>query len=124
MEVTTASDGMKAFELRRESDFDIIFMDIEMPVMDGIEATSKILYYEGVNQYNHVPIIALTTNATEASIAKYTRAGMDDCIEKPIDADTIYDMVNKYAVERQKELAQSEEDELIAKVLAGDFLKE
>jgi signal transduction histidine kinase/FixJ family two-component response regulator len=122
--VTTASDGMKAFELRRESDFDIIFMDIEMPVMDGIEATSKILYYEGVNQFQHVPIIALTADATVASKEKYAKAGMDDCIEKPIDADTIYNMVNKYAVERQKELAQSEEDELIAKVLAGDFLKE
>ncbi|HHD78599.1 MAG TPA: response regulator [Epsilonproteobacteria bacterium] len=123
VDVILANNGQKAFELRRENDFDIIFMDIDMPLMNGLEATSKILYYEGVNQFKHVPIIALTTDSDQNAKEKYMKAGMDDYLLKPIDAQIIYDVVQKYCVDLPKEMAQAEEDELIAKVLAGDFLK-
>ncbi len=124
IEVTVAVDGAKAFELRRENDFDIIFMDIEMPIMDGIESTSKILYYEGVNQFKHIPIIALASDADVTAKEKYLKAGMDDYIAKPIKANSIYELVQKFCIDLPKEVAQTEEDALIAKVLAGDFLKE
>jgi len=124
VDVTLAEDGKKAFELRRESDFDIVFMDMEMPVMDGLEATSKILYYEGVNQFNHVPIIALTADANSVDTENYQKAGIDDYLTKPIDANAIYTLVQKYCIDIPKEMAQTEEDALIAKVLSGDFLKE
>jgi signal transduction histidine kinase/CheY-like chemotaxis protein len=124
IEVTLVDNGQKAFELRRESDFDIIFMDIDMPLMNGLEATSKILYYEGVNQFKHVPIVALTADSDDNAKEKYLKAGMDDYHLKPIDAKQIYDSVQKYCIDLPKEMAQTEEDELIAKVLSGDFLKE
>jgi len=124
IEVSVADNGQKAFELRKENDYDIIFMDIDMPVMNGLEATSKILYYEGINQFTHVPIVALITDNNENAKEKYIKAGMDEYIQKPIDAKTVIDVIQKYCIDLPKEKAQTEEDELIAKVLSGDFLKE
>ena len=124
IEVSVADNGQKAFELRKENDYDIIFMDIDMPVMNGLEATSKILYYEGINQFTHVPIVALITDNNENAKERYIKAGMDEYIQKPIDAKTVIDVIQKYCIDLPKEKAQTEEDELIAKVLSGDFLKE
>lgn len=127
VEVTVAEDGQKAFELRRENDFNIIFMDMDMPVMDGLESTSKILYYEGVNRFDHIPIIGLVVdseNLDESLKQQYEKAGIDDFISKPIESDMIVELIQKYCIDMPRELAQTEEDELIAKVLAGDFLKE
>ena len=123
IKTSVAIDGQKAFELRRENDFDMVFMDIDMPIMDGFEATSKILYYEGINQFKHVPIIALTAD-THRELEKYLQAGMDDYLAKPIDEESIQSLVRKYCIDLPKEQAQTEEDALIAKVLSGDFLKE
>ena len=64
------------------------------------------------------------TTDSDDDVAKYTKAGMDDYISKPIDENSIYELIQKYCIDIPKEMAQSEEDELIAKVLAGDFLKE
>lgn len=125
--VTTASDGQETVELRKENEFNIIFMDMDMPVMDGVEATSKILYYEGVNRFTHVPIIGLVVDLENLDAAlkkKYQKAGIDDLISKPFDADQIVKIIQKYCVDIPKALAESEEDALIAKVLSGDFLKE
>jgi len=124
IKTSLASDGKEAFDLRRENDYSIILMDIEMPIMDGIEATSKILYYEGVNQFSHVPIIAMTADIDEHIKEKYIKVGMDDYISKPIESEVIFDLIQKYCIDLPKEIAQSEEDELIAKVLSGDFLKD
>jgi len=122
IEVTVAMDGQKAFELRREKDFNIIFMDIQMPIMDGFESTSKILYYEGVNQLKHVPIIALSADSHNDSIKE--KSGMDDFIKKPFEADKIYDTIQKYCVDIPIKIKAQEEDDFIAKVLSEDFLKE
>jgi len=121
---SVAYNGSEAFDLRRENDFSIIFMDIEMPIMDGLEATTKILYYEGINQFPHVPIIAVSPDIDENAKEKYLKGGMDDYISKPIEAEVIFALIQKYCIDLPKEIAQSEEDELIAKVLSGDFLKD
>ncbi len=123
VEVTLAEDGQKAFELRREKDFDIIFMDIELPVMNGYEATSKILYYEGVNQLKHVPIVAVSADFKNHDEEKHEHSGMDDYLEKPISADKIHEVIQKYCVELPMQMQQQEEDDFIAKVLSDDFLK-
>ena len=122
IDVTVVSNGKEAFDLYKEQEFNIIFMDVDMPIMDGLETTSKILYYEGVNQLNHVPIVALASGTVECS--KYIKAGMDACIDKQVDVDKIYTLVHEHCVEAPQKLAQTEEDALIAKVLSGDFLKE
>jgi CheY-like chemotaxis protein len=124
VDVMIAPNGRKAFEMRRENDFDIIFMDIDMPEMDGIEATKKILYYEGINQFKHVPIIALAAKASEDEKEIYIKTGMDDIAGKPFDLDKVADMIQKYCIDLPKEQEASEEDDLIAKVLSGNFLKE
>jgi len=124
IEVTLASDGKEAFALQKDNHFNIIFLDLDIPIMDGTETTSKILYHEGINQKVHTPIIALTNDIKVKEEDLCMKSGMDDCLVKPIDEDKVYKLVQKYCIELPQKHAQTEEDELIAKVLSGDFLKE
>ncbi len=81
-EVVLASDGSQALGELAISDFDVIFMDIRMPVMDGLEATKEIRKREqGKNR--HTPIIALTAGAMVEEREECFRAGMDEYITKP-----------------------------------------
>jgi CheY-like chemotaxis protein len=62
-EVVTAPNGRNACEiLKTDRNFDLIFMDCQMPVMDGFETTGKIIEFENINNQKHIPIIALTPN--------------------------------------------------------------
>lgn len=80
-----ASNGKEAFELYQKELFDIVFMDVQMPVMDGIEATEAILRYEKENNLSHVPIIALTAETMKGDKERFTGLGMDGYLPKPID---------------------------------------
>ena len=84
IEITLANNGEEAIKLRKEGSFDIIFMDIQMPVMGGIKATEKILEFEEENKEIHIPIIALTANALEGDKEKYLAYGMDAYLSKPM----------------------------------------
>ncbi len=95
-DVTLASNGEEAFELRKQNDYDMIFMDIQMPVMNGLEATQEILHYEQVNHLNHIPIIALTANALTGDREKYIEAGMDNYIPKPINLEELKAIIELY----------------------------
>jgi signal transduction histidine kinase/CheY-like chemotaxis protein len=96
LEVTIANNGQEALELRKKSEFDIIFMDIQMPVMGGIEATKEIIRYEEEHEAAHIPIIALTANALHGDREKYLKSGMDDYASKPIDIDHLNGLLQKY----------------------------
>ena len=96
IDVTLASNGQEAFDLRKQNDYDLIFMDIQMPVMNGLEATSEILHYEKVNHLNHIPIIALTANALTGDREKYMQAGMDNYISKPINIPELKKIIAQY----------------------------
>jgi signal transduction histidine kinase/CheY-like chemotaxis protein len=85
IEVTVVSDGKEAFEMYQENEYDIIFMDIQMPVMDGLEANKNILLYESKHDLKHVPIVALTANTSVEDREKYLSEGMDDYATKPLD---------------------------------------
>ena len=63
LHVALASNGLEAFQKRKDGDFDLIFMDIQMPLLDGVEATKEILAWEEEFNKPHVPIVALTANA-------------------------------------------------------------
>ncbi|NIM11983.1 MAG: response regulator [Candidatus Aminicenantes bacterium] len=78
-------------------DFDIIFMDIQMPEMDGIEAT-RMLRRQG---FHHIPIIAMTAQAMKGDREKCLEAGMDDYISKPIKREIVFEMVKKWAINRR-----------------------
>jgi PAS domain S-box-containing protein len=81
--VSVASDGQQAVEFFFAKPFDIVLMDVQMPAMDGYEATRKIREYERANG-NHTPIIALTAHAGAVDRERCLAAGMDEYISKPI----------------------------------------
>ncbi|MCD4742721.1 MAG: response regulator [Desulfobacteraceae bacterium] len=81
--VTIANNGKEAIDLFLKNKFDLIFMDIQMPVMDGEEATKKIRDYEKKSG-GHIPIIALTANAMEGDREHFLACGIDEYLTKPI----------------------------------------
>lgn len=91
----TAENGYVALEKVRNNNYDIILMDIQMPVMDGFEAT-KAIKMAG-NDKNQIPIIALTANATATDIERCLAAGMVDCIGKPFTPQNLFSMLAKYS---------------------------
>jgi signal transduction histidine kinase/CheY-like chemotaxis protein len=77
-------DGAEAVTKARDGDYDAILMDVQMPDVDGIQATRLIRALDGARA--HVPIVALTANAMAGDRERYLEAGMDDYVSKPIDA--------------------------------------
>ena len=96
LNVTLASNGEEAVEARENGEYDMIFMDIQMPVMGGVEATHKILAYEKEHDMSHIPIIALTANALAGDREKYIAEGMDDYATKPLDIKIIEKLISQY----------------------------
>jgi PAS domain S-box-containing protein len=89
-----AEDGYEAYKACMEKDYDLIFMDCQMPKMDGYETSTKIREYEG--ERKHTPIIAMTANAMDGDREKCIAAGMDDYLSKPIDFQLMYQYIEKY----------------------------
>lgn len=96
MDVEVASDGEEAVEFYKSIEFDIILMDMEMPIMDGMEAYKAILDYEEEHNKDHTPVIALTANVASTDIRAYEDAGMDGFVPKPIDIEVIVSYLNRY----------------------------
>jgi signal transduction histidine kinase/CheY-like chemotaxis protein/HPt (histidine-containing phosphotransfer) domain-containing protein len=84
--VVSAGNGGEALELFAQNHFDVIFMDVQMPVMDGLQATEAIRLAENSNGSTHTPIIALTAYASESDRIRCRQAGMDDYLSKPFKA--------------------------------------
>ena len=96
LDVTLANDGKEALELRQMHSYDLIFMDIQMPVMGGIDATKAILEYEEKQRKHHIPIIALTANALTGDREKYMNAGMDGYLSKPLELEKLSLLLQEY----------------------------
>ncbi len=94
--VDIANNGLESFEKRRSGNYDLLFMDIQMPVMDGIEATHEILDYEEDEGVPHVPIVALTANALKGDRERFLGEGMDEYITKPIETTELLYILNKF----------------------------
>ena len=94
--VDLANNGLEAFEKRRNNEYDLVFMDIQMPVMDGIETTHEILDYEDDEGVSHVPIIALTANALKGDRERFMSEGLDEYISKPLETSELLAVLNKY----------------------------
>jgi len=86
-----AVNGSEALKAVSEKDYDVVFMDCQMPIMDGYECTSKIRLFEGDKK--HTTIVAMTANAMEGDAEKCIEAGMDAYISKPINFDTMFNMI-------------------------------
>jgi signal transduction histidine kinase/PleD family two-component response regulator len=96
MTIDVANNGLESFEKRRSGNYDLLFMDIQMPVMDGIEATHEILDYEEDENVPHVPIVALTANALKGDRERFLNEGMDEYITKPIETTELLYILNKF----------------------------
>ena len=95
-DVDSAENGYIALERLRTNSYDIILMDIQMPVMDGYEATSNIR--KGLKPpKSNVPIIALTANAIKGDNEKCLEVGMNDYLSKPFQPEDLFKMLSKYA---------------------------
>jgi signal transduction histidine kinase/CheY-like chemotaxis protein len=103
--VEVASNGAEGVAACRQRRFDIVLMDLQMPVMDGMTATRKIRESETTV---HTPIIALTANAMTGDRELCEAAGMDGYLTKPIEVDRLRGILSKFGLERQDaETAQS-----------------
>jgi len=92
--VTVANNGEEAVELSKSHSFDLILMDMQMPVMDGIEATREIRAAG-----NTIPIIALTANVMQAHRDAFNAAGCDDFLGKPINRQKLLQLLKGYISE-------------------------
>lgn len=84
----TAENGLVALEKLKNDQFDVVLMDVQMPVMDGYEATKAIRSM--APPVNKIPIVALTANATKADVEKCIAAGMNDYLPKPFTPDDLH----------------------------------
>jgi len=97
-DVTIVENGLKIFDVLEKSRFDLILMDIQMPIMDGLEATSIIREIEkGTGK--HIPIIGITAYAVKADKEKCLFAGMDNYMSKPFVKEEFYMMIDSYVSE-------------------------
>jgi CheY-like chemotaxis protein len=92
--VVVAKDGADALTILSQEQFDLIAMDMQMPVMDGLEATQKIRLSE-LSTRRHIPIVAITANAFEDDRRKCFEAGMNGYVVKPVSAKAIGDEVGR-----------------------------
>jgi len=96
LNVTLAANGQEAYEARMNGTYNMIFMDIQMPVMGGVESTHSIIEYEKEHNIDHIPIIALTANALPGDREKYISEGMDDYATKPLDVKVLEKLITQY----------------------------
>jgi PAS domain S-box-containing protein len=94
-EVTAVEDGLEALQLHKARNFDLIFMDVQMPGMDGFRATELIRQHEQTTG-QHVAIVAMTANALKGDREQCLAVGMDDYLSKPIQRNELNDILDKY----------------------------
>jgi CheY-like chemotaxis protein len=97
IETTEVSDGFEAVEayLASDGDYDVILMDIRMPELNGLKATRKIRE-SNLSNSETIPIIAITVNAFEKDMQQSFSAGMNAHLVKPIDKQSLYEILEKY----------------------------
>jgi len=96
--IDIAENGLQAIDALKNADYDVILMDVQMPEMDGIEATKQIRLLPGEKKF--VPIIALTAQADINTEDELRAAGMDDYITKPINFDILFSKLSALAAKR------------------------
>jgi len=103
IEVDLAKNGLEAFDKLKGKKYDLILMDIQMPVMDGIEATQEILNYEKEENLEHTPIVALTANALKGDRERFMEQGLDDYLSKPIESSELLFILKKFLKQKSQD---------------------
>jgi CheY-like chemotaxis protein len=107
----TVDDGAQAVQAYQTGGFDLVLMDLQMPVMDGFTATRHIRDYEGWRK--RTPIVALTANAMAGQMERCLAAGMDGFLTKPIEVERLREVVHKYCSPEGKALDEDTVDTLL-----------
>lgn len=89
LEIVEASNGLEALDIFKRENFDLVLMDVKMPIMDGVEASVRICEYEVGGGKDHTPLIAYTANVFKSDIERYFTAGFDDFLSKYLDVDEV-----------------------------------
>ena len=113
--VTVVNNGLDAFEIIKKKRFDVILMDVQMPIMGGFEATAKIREYEREEGLVRSPIIALTAHAMLGDREKCIQAQMDEYLSKPLKQNQMMQTILKCATLGGKLLERGKETRLSAK---------
>jgi len=124
LDVTIANNGQEAVLKVQGSNFDLVLMDIQMPVMDGYIATMEIRNFTettGDSKYNEIPIIAMTAHAMTRDIRKSVKAGMNDHITKPIVLDQFYSTLLKWIEPKHKDKFVDEDIQKVKKSDENDI---
>jgi len=127
-DVTVADNGQEAVELVKRGDFDLVLMDVQMPRMDGFEATQAIRDWES-SSGERLPIIAVTAHAMEGDLELCLEAGMDDYVSKPIDPDQLEAAIVRWTGEiphfaPDRALALADGDETVLESIVKLFLEQ
>lgn len=119
-----AKNGLEAYELYQKHRFDVVLMDGNMPVMDGLESTRNIRAYEKEHSLKHTPIVALTANAIKGDKERYLESGMDYYITKPIDESKLDKVFSEiFNKESDKKLFNLEENSKKMRLPMAVYLK-
>ena len=95
-------EALEAFEKSTVNYYDFIFMDVMMPVMDGIEATTRLIHKSSKKEATSIPIIGMSANAFQDDIYQSLQAGMSDYITKPLDIKKVKQTLQQVAYRKQK----------------------
>ncbi|MGD9300531.1 MAG: response regulator [Desulfobacterales bacterium] len=128
--VKLVGNGHQALEALRNKSFDIVLMDVQMPHLNGLEAT-KTIRLEEQQSKNHIPIIAMTAHAIRGDRERCLEAGMDEYISKPIDSDKLFDAIEKltggsHTLDKKEDESSAIDKATLLKAFDGDwnFFKE
>ncbi|MGD9151184.1 MAG: PAS domain S-box protein, partial [Desulfobacterales bacterium] len=116
--VSLADNGQQAVDLLKEKPYDVILMDIQMPVMDGYQATKEIRNLKSA--IRNVPIIAMTAHAMAGDEEKSLKAGMNGHVTKPIDPDQLFGELQKWIGSSEKRAKDVPEDDSVPDMSAAE----
>lgn len=116
-DIKCASNGKEAIKFLKQKHFDLILMDVTMPVMDGIEAT-KYIRNSQTNEINsRIPIIAMTGNTSKEDRECYLEVGMNDYISKPFYSNELYSVIQRVVQNRVPGIKKSQQDQKEALII-------
>ncbi|RXJ67627.1 hypothetical protein CRV08_09665 [Halarcobacter ebronensis] len=115
IEFDIKSNGLETLEAYKNAKYDLVLMDINMPIMDGVEAFRKIRNYEENHKIENIPIVALTANAIKGDKEKFLSLGMDGYLSKPINTMELKELLRLYLSYDIDEKQQNEKETVSSK---------